>query len=398
MAVTMLPQLAFAEDGNGSEGDGNAPAAAELPAPGKPVVTSGKITATSIQIKWNKVENATKYELFQKGNSTPLVTEVSGDSWTFVHENLIPNKSYKYYITATNESTEEGQEPKTENSEVVSFKTKKVITKIKGAIKKKTITARTVLKDDLSVTGGMGRALKLQAYENKKWKTRKTITLKNSALDAQKVVVTFPNIWWKEEKTKWRYLIAGTRQASKCVKKVTLTTKKYYQNPKKYLQLTNKISKHGLHYYTSPVKTNNMSTRKDHVETMIKRARQYLGDPYIVCRSGRPGEGLDCSGLVMQAFYAAGADLWPSNPYRHRFPKYEYESRRIAQNKKLKNVSWKNRKRGDLIFYSKHGIVIHIAIYLGKGKIIHSWPGNVHIANATNPRYGHICKVKRVFL
>ena len=100
----------------------------------------------------------------------------------------------------------------------------------------------------------------------------------------------------------------------------------------------------------------------------------------------------------MQACYAAGADLWPSNPYRHRFPKYEYQSRRIAKMKKLKTVSWKNRKKGDLIFYSKHGVVIHIAIYIGKGKIIHSWPGRVQISRARNSHYGHLCKVKRVFL
>ena len=64
----------------------------------------------------------------------------------------------------------------------------------------------------------------------------------------------------------------------------------------------------------------------------------------------------------------------------------------------LKTVSWKNRKKGDLIFYSKHGVVIHIAIYIGKGKIIHSWPGRVQISRARNSHYGHLCKVKRVFL
>jgi GTP pyrophosphokinase len=66
--------------------------------------------------------------------------------------------------------------------------------------------------------------------------------------------------------------------------------------------------------------------------------------------------------------------------------------------KKLKTVSYKHRKKGDLIFYSKGGIVIHIAIYIGKGRIIHSWPGRVQISSATNPRWGHLCKVKRVFV
>jgi cell wall-associated NlpC family hydrolase len=100
----------------------------------------------------------------------------------------------------------------------------------------------------------------------------------------------------------------------------------------------------------------------------------------------------------MQACYAAGVDLWPSNPYRHRFAKYEYESTRIAKMKNLKTVPYSKAKRGDLIFYSKHGTVMHIAIYLGKGKIIHSWPGRVQISRANTGRFGHLSKVKRVFV
>ena len=130
---------------------------------------------------------------------------------------------------------------------------------------------------------------------------------------------------------------------------------------------------------------------------MIDTAYKYKGDPYIVGRSGKPGKGVDCSGIVMQACYGAGVDLWPSNPSRHRLPKYEYESRYIARMKTLKTVSWKRAKRGDLIFYSKRGIVIHVAIYLGKGRIIHSWPGHVMVSSATNGRWGKISKVKRIF-
>ena len=101
--------------------------------------------------------------------------------------------------------------------------------------------------------------------------------------------------------------------------------------------------------------------------------------------------------FVMQACYAAGIDLWPSNPYRHQFQKYEFESRYIWKNSKLQKVSWENRKRGDLIFYANgYGTIIHIAIYLGNNKIIHSWPGKIRVSSVYG-RGDHIAGVRRVF-
>jgi cell wall-associated NlpC family hydrolase len=66
--------------------------------------------------------------------------------------------------------------------------------------------------------------------------------------------------------------------------------------------------------------------------------------------------------------------------------------------KNLKTVPYSKAKRGDLIFYSKSGVVMHIAIYLGHGKIIHSWPGRVQISRANTGRFGYLSKVKRVFI
>ena len=50
---------------------------------------------------------------------------------------------------------------------------------------------------------------------------------------------------------------------------------------------------------------------------MIGRAYDYMGDDYMIGASGAPGLGIDCSGLVMQALYAAGIDMSPINPVRH---------------------------------------------------------------------------------
>ena len=173
-----------------------------------------------------------------------------------------------------------------------------------------------------------------------------------------------------------------------------------YQNPSRYVQISNKISKHGLSYYTSPVLVNSKSTKKDHIEAMIKTAYKYKGDRYVVCRSGAPGKGLDCSGLVMQACYGAVVDLWPVNPWRHRLTKYEYESRNIAKMSKLQTVKYKNRKRGDLIFFANsRGTVIHVAIYLGNNKIIHSTSVGNHVVvtGMGGGAYGRVKLVKRIF-
>jgi cell wall-associated NlpC family hydrolase len=120
----------------------------------------------------------------------------------------------------------------------------------------------------------------------------------------------------------------------------------------------------------------------------------------VVCKSDKPGKGLDCSGLVMQACYGAGVDLWPSNPYRHKKPAYEYESRNIAKMKNLKTVSFSKRKRGDLIFFSNSvGTIIHVAIYLGNDKIIHSTSVGMRVivSGMGGGAYGRPCKVKRIF-
>lgn len=197
---------------------------------------------------------------------------------------------------------------------------------------------------------------------------------------------SFKNMWMRDSKG-WCWLNSyGYYDAAV----------RYYQNPAGMIQITTTISKHGLSYYVSPCRVNNGSTRSEHIEAMISRAYDYIGDPFVVCQSREPGKGVDCSGLVMQAGYAAGVDFWPSNPKRHLTPAYEYESREIWKLSTLETVSWANRQRGDLIFYANdYGTVIHIAIYLGNNKIIHAYPGTVRVSSVYG--WGNIKGVKRVF-
>lgn len=151
--------------------------------------------------------------------------------------------------------------------------------------------------------------------------------------------------------------------------------------------------------YASPLMINENSSRKDCVEAMIKRAYQYLGDDYIIGASSAPGLGCDCSGLVMQGLFAAGIDMTPINPIRHAYPGFEYESANIWATSKLKHVSYSKRKRGDIIIYSNssYSTVIHSAIYLGKNKVIESWPNTVRVSHIKAGIHPYVLGVLRPF-
>lgn len=133
----------------------------------------------------------------------------------------------------------------------------------------------------------------------------------------------------------------------------------------------------GLGTYVSKLKTNSSSTKSQCIEAMISTAYEYLGTKYVIGAAGAPGTGIDCSGLAMQALYSAGIDPEPVNPIRHSRPGYEYESRNMW-NLPMKKVSYSQRQRGDLIFYSNsRGVIIHVAIYLGNDQVIEAWPDKV---------------------
>jgi cell wall-associated NlpC family hydrolase len=82
-------------------------------------------------------------------------------------------------------------------------------------------------------------------------------------------------------------------------------------------------------------------------------AKKQIGDPY---RYGGTGPGsFDCSGLVQFAWKKAGVKI----------PRVTYSQfARIR-----KKVSFKNLRKGDLMFFSGLG---HVGMYVGDGKMIHS--------------------------
>ncbi len=132
-------------------------------------------------------------------------------------------------------------------------------------------------------------------------------------------------------------------------------------------------------YYVSPMKTGNLNSREERIEAMISRAYDYMGTQYRICKSTQPGGAADCSGLVMQCLYAGGFNPYPATPAHHALPQNEYDSRTLFNQTPMQHVSYNNRRRGDLIYYrsARGNIIIHVAIYLGNGRVIESWPPRV---------------------
>lgn len=111
---------------------------------------------------------------------------------------------------------------------------------------------------------------------------------------------------------------------------------------------------------------------------MIDYAMRFLGTPYVWGGNSLT-RGVDCSGFVQQVFKWAG-----------------YSTPRVSRDmaRTYSRVSASEAKAGDLVFYHnlKTGVVDHVAIYIGNGKIIHANNG-VEISNVN---YRTVYKYARV--
>lgn len=95
---------------------------------------------------------------------------------------------------------------------------------------------------------------------------------------------------------------------------------------------------------------------------MVSYAKQFLGNRYVWGGTSLTS-GADCSGFTMRVYQKFG---------------YNISRTSRSQANKGKRISVSNVKPGDLVFYSKNGVINHVAMYIGNGQIIH----------ASNPRSG----------
>lgn len=89
---------------------------------------------------------------------------------------------------------------------------------------------------------------------------------------------------------------------------------------------------------------------------IVEYALQFKGNPYVFGGTSLT-KGTDCSGFTQSVFKSKGI----------RLPRTSGE-----QAKGGKDVPLKDLKPGDLIFYTKNGQINHVALYIGKKKIIHA--------------------------
>lgn len=103
----------------------------------------------------------------------------------------------------------------------------------------------------------------------------------------------------------------------------------------------------------------------------VEFAHRQIGKPY---RWGGSGPyAYDCSGLT-RASWAKGGKWLP------------HSSR--MQARRTRRVSWRNKKRGDLFFYGSP--VHHVAIYVGKGKIIEAPRRGLTVRKVSAKRSGRV--------
>ncbi len=131
--------------------------------------------------------------------------------------------------------------------------------------------------------------------------------------------------------------------------------------------------------YKEAVESSNYGDGVSQLRTnMIDYAMKYLGTPYV-WGGNSLSRGVDCSGFVQQVFKA----------YGYSTPRVSREMARTYS-----AISRSEAKAGDLVFYHnlKTGVVDHVAIYIGNGKIIHANNG-VEISNVN---YRTVYKYARV--
>ncbi|WP_407308224.1 C40 family peptidase [Desulfosporosinus sp. SB140] len=106
-----------------------------------------------------------------------------------------------------------------------------------------------------------------------------------------------------------------------------------------------------------PVANASTSIRSEEIHRVIVKSESYIGTRYVL--GGTSYRGIDCSGLTMNAYKAAGIYLPRTSTSQYKIGTYVPASRLAP---------------GDLVFFSFNSqhTVTHVGIYLGNGKFINA--------------------------
>ena len=105
-------------------------------------------------------------------------------------------------------------------------------------------------------------------------------------------------------------------------------------------------------------------------DSLVRTATSFAGLPYLW--SGVSGFGLDCSGLTWLTYRVHGL-----------------QTPRDALPQSQSGTPVRTPRRGDLMFYASDGLVHHVSMYVGDGRMVHS-PGTgqtVEVIPASTPAY-----------
>lgn len=127
-------------------------------------------------------------------------------------------------------------------------------------------------------------------------------------------------------------------------------------------------------------RTTPRSTRAQRVDVMVSTARRYLGAEYVWGGSGTPRRGVDCSGLVLQAMYAAGLHPTGVSLRRHQTTDYRTTDALLAD-PGLRRIPVQRARRGDLVFFTstRTGQVNHVALAINRTRVIEAVEPQVRI-------------------
>lgn len=118
----------------------------------------------------------------------------------------------------------------------------------------------------------------------------------------------------------------------------------------------------------------------DQISQALDNAHEWVGTQYDWGGNGYNGRGVDCSGLVYNAFKRAGFNI-------QRYRAVDYGHMGSA-------VSVDQARAGDIVYFDNPGDVDHVGIYLGSGKFIES-PQPGEQVKVSNLRGG--AQIRRIF-
>lgn len=106
-------------------------------------------------------------------------------------------------------------------------------------------------------------------------------------------------------------------------------------------------------FYRPLISTTNTTSKR---QKILAYAKKFLGNPYVWGGTSLTN-GIDCSGYTQAIMRAFGISL----------PRCSYQQATVG-----KKVAWDRMKPGDLIFYVHGSRVGHVAMYAGKGMMVHA--------------------------